>query len=277
MVIVGLILLGLCFGSFINALVWRVYMQSKKENIKSKKELEKYSITKGRSMCTHCGHALSSKDLVPVFSWLFLGGKCRYCHKKIEDSPVIEVVMSLLFVGSYIFWHNELSGLEIVSFGLWLAILTGLMALVVYDFRWMILPNKIVFKLYALTALFVILEILKDISPSVLLSILLSIVIGGGLFYLLFQISKGKWIGGGDVKLGFLLGALCLHPANSFLMLFLASVLGVLYIVPRMPSGKVKKNTRIPFGPFLIFATIIVVLFGNQIIDWYLSKVLMLY
>lgn len=270
-----MVLLGLCFGSFINALVWRVYMQSKTG---SKAKQGKYSITKGRSMCVDCGHTLNTLDLIPVFGWVYLKGKCRYCHKKISlQYPVVEIITAILFLTSYIFWPYEFSNYGILIFVVWLALLVGMVALVIYDFRWMILPNKIVFKLYGLATIFVVLILVKNFSLENLLNILLSVAIGGGLFYLLFQVSKGKWIGGGDVKLGFVLGALCLKPGNAFLMLFLASLMGVLYIVPGMAIGKVKRTTRIPFGPFLIAGTIVVVLFGEQIIEWYLSKVLMLY
>src|SRR5690606_2157613 len=104
MIIIFLAILGLCVGSFVNALVWRLRMQ---ESSGKKKSDRKMSISRGRSMCPHCRHELSAVDLVPVFSWLFLGGKCRYCRKPISKQyPLVELVTSILFIASYVFWPD---------------------------------------------------------------------------------------------------------------------------------------------------------------------------
>lgn len=270
MIIVFLAVLGLMFGSFVNALVWRLHKQSK-----SKKPTEKYSITKGRSMCVDCGHTLGAKDLVPVFSWLYLKGKCRYCKKPISwQYPAVELLTAVVFVASYIFWPADFNLVEYLILALWLACTVGFMALIIYDIRWMLLPNKIVFPLYFVALAVLVLRFIQNPELSIILGTLAGILVGGGIFYILFQVSKGKWIGGGDVKLGFLLGALAGTAQYSFLLLFMASVLGVLFILPSLLTGKLKKSTRIPFGPFLITGCIIVVLFGNRIITWYLDKVL---
>src|SRR5882762_114793 len=106
MIIVVLAILGLCFGSFVNAAVWRIYAQ---EQVKSKKlQVKKstnLSIVNGRSVCPHCEHELAAKDLMPVFSWLSLGGKCRYCKKPISRQyPLVELLTAVLFVFSYLYW-----------------------------------------------------------------------------------------------------------------------------------------------------------------------------
>lgn len=272
MIIAILILLGLCFGSFVNAFVWRLHEQHKpkKQRKAGDKEL---SITKGRSMCVHCGHTLQTLDLIPVLSWLSLAGKCRYCKKSISPQyPLVELGTAALFVGSYFFWPNRLAGWENAAFALWLVCLTGFMALIIYDLRWMLLPNKIVFSLYGVAGLFIIAKLLSEKSPGPVLSALAGVLIGGGIFYLLFTISKGKWIGGGDVKLGFLLGALVGGPANALLVLFLASLLGSALALPLVAAGRAKRTTRIPFGPFLIIAAIIVQLFGSALTAWYVKN-----
>ena len=112
MIIVLLVVLGLCLGSFVNALIWRLHEQATATGKKKpdKKYLARLSITKGRSMCSRCHHELAVKDLIPVFSWLSLGGKCRYCRKPIADNPLIEICMPLLFVASYIWWPVALAG-----------------------------------------------------------------------------------------------------------------------------------------------------------------------
>lgn len=271
MVVAVLVLLGLCWGSFVNAFVWRLYQQSLPKS-KRKHKNKDLSISSGRSICINCGHKLSWQDLVPVFSWLSLKGKCRYCSKSISwQYPLVEILTAVLFVGSYIFWPTEIAGLEIAVFALWLVSLVSFMALVVYDLRWMLLPNKIVFPMYGVAVAFVILRSLESQSFDPLLSSLWGVLIGGGIFYALFQVSRGSWIGGGDVKLGFLLGALVGGPAASFLLLFLASLLGTLTVIPLLAFKKAKRQTRIPFGPFLIASAIIVQLFGSKIIDAYLS------
>lgn len=288
--IITLILLGLCFGSFVNALVWRLYMQSEEETESSKQASEKkkpkkprsselkarYSILHGRSMCVHCKHELGALDLIPVFSWLYLRGKCRYCHKLISwQYPLVEISTAVLFVVSYIYWPYVFDGISsYAAFLLWLVMLTGFMALIVYDIRWMLLPNQIVFFLYTVVALYSAILFTESPSVSFLMDIVMGIAIGGGLFYLLFQFSKGKWIGGGDVKLGFLLGALAASPAKALLLLFIASLLGSIYALPMLFAKKAGRQSRIPFGPFLIVGAIIVVLFGTDILDAYYSLTL---
>jgi prepilin signal peptidase PulO-like enzyme (type II secretory pathway) len=106
MIIAVLVVLGLCFGSFANALVWRVHEQAGQAAKKKpdKKYLKQLSVAKGRSMCPNCKHELVAKDLIPVLSWLALGGKCRYCAKPISiQYPLVEVALASLFVVSYLY------------------------------------------------------------------------------------------------------------------------------------------------------------------------------
>lgn len=278
MIIVALLVLGLCFGSFVNALVWRMHEQSKPK-AKRKASDSKLSLAKGRSMCVHCGHELGASDLVPVLSWLSLRGKCRYCKKPISwQYPIVELITALLFIISYLYWPDfqdfqggtlEIAG--VVGFVVWLICLVGFMALIVYDLRWMLLPNKIIFPLLGLAGAGAVTNSALSGSIEPLVSSVAGMAVGGGLFYILFQLSSGKWIGGGDVKLGFLLGLLLGAPSLSFLMLFIASLLGSLVSIPLLISKKVGPKTRIPFGPFLISSAIIVQLFGEHIISWYLD------
>lgn len=269
MVIAGLILLGLCIGSFINALVWRLHMQAQKKTRANKDS--SYSIARGRSMCPHCKHVLSVKDLVPVFSWLALHGKCRYCDKPISSQyPLVEAMTAVLFVFLYVFWPYELISIEsILYFVFWLIFLSGFIALTIYDIKYLILPNKIIFPLLTLAIAAVVIRFILTTNYDLLISTTTGAAVGGGIFYALFQVSKGAWIGGGDVKLGFLLGALIGGIAPAFLMLFLASLMGTVYSVPQMLAKKVGPKSKIPFGPFLIASAIIVQLFGASLIDWY--------
>jgi prepilin signal peptidase PulO-like enzyme (type II secretory pathway) len=277
MIITILILLGLCFGSFVNALVWRLYEQDlpKKKRVANDKEL---SITKGRSMCPHCQHTLAWYDLLPVVSWLSLQGKCRYCHKPISwQYPLVETSTALLFVCSYLWWPLDLDRQGIWLLAVWLLSLVALVALTIYDIRWMLLPNRIVFPLIAIATIGVLGNtILSNHGLHVLLRALGGLAVAGGIFYVLFQVSNGKWIGGGDVKIGFALGLLLGGPIEAFLMLFLASLLGLVVSLPALFTKKTQLSGKIPFGPFLIAATIITVLFGSSLIDWYTQTFLYL-
>ena len=266
-------LLGLVFGSFVNALVWRLHeqdeLQSKKSAKNSKADLQKLSIWRGRSMCAHCHHQLAAKDLVPVASWLWLRGKCRYCGHKIEDSPVIELATALLFMISYLFWPTDLHGLGLMQFCFWLAFLVGFVALAVYDLKWFLLPDRVMFPLIGLASV----EVLATLfffhgGWQVLWASVWGVLIASGLFFVLYQVSRGEWIGGGDVKLGVVLGILVGGPMRSLLLLFVASLLGTLVSLPLLATGKANKRTLIPFGPFLLAAAVIVVLFSSHFINW---------
>ncbi len=271
MIIVALLILGLCVGSFINALVWRLHAQSKK-----KKPSKKLSIMTGRSMCPDCKHQLASRDLVPVISWLSLKGKCRYCQKPISRQyPLVELLTALIFSSLYILWPVTVGNKEILEFGLWLVFIGGFIALSVYDFKWMLLPDRIVYPLLGLGIAQALLRaFVWGEGAGAIENAVWGVAIGGGIFYLIFQVSKGKWIGGGDVKLGFLLGLLVGGPGQALLMLFMASLIGTLTVLPLLASRRVNRNTRIPFGPFLMLATVIVRLYGPRLIDWYTTNFL---
>jgi prepilin signal peptidase PulO-like enzyme (type II secretory pathway) len=269
MIIAVLVIFGLCLGSFVNALTWRLHEQEKK-NIK-KEFHNKLSIINGRSMCPNCRHKLAAYDLIPVLSWLILRGKCRYCSQSISiQYPAIELLMGFLFVASYFWWPLVLSGSQIVIFILWLLLLIGFAALLIYDLRWYILPNRILYPLAFIASIQAIINITLANKPLILiLNYVFSVIVGGGIFYVIFQISGGKWIGGGDVKLGLLLGLVAGTAGRSILFIFLASVLGSLVSIPLLVSKRLKPNSRIPFGPFLITSVIIVQLFGSNILNWY--------
>lgn len=279
MVFIVLVGLGLILGSFVNAVVWRVYEQDKISEKKrpskaDRQRLQRLSIAKGRSMCLSCGHELSAIDLIPVASWLWLRGKCRYCQARIPDTPVAELLVPALLVVSYVFWPLQLStGLDWLIFGLWGVTIVGFVALTLYDLRWYLLPNRIVFPLMVVALLFrfaLTLQANFD-KVGVFAGGFWGVLILSGLFYALFVISKEQWIGGGDVKLAVVLGLLAGGPLVALLLLFIASISGTLAAVPLLVRGKSIRHMRIPFGPFLILATIVTVLFGQGIIDWYIG------
>jgi prepilin signal peptidase PulO-like enzyme (type II secretory pathway) len=274
MIVAAIAILGLLTGSFVNALVWRLHEQeegSSKPKKHKTPDADKLSIVHGRSMCPHCEHTLGFWDLLPVFSWLALHGRCRYCNKPISwQYPLVELMTAGLFAVSYLSWPLAFDVQGKILLVFWLISLIGLVALVIYDLKWYLLPNRIVFPLLALA----ILKCLYQLAVSTdrmgtLLDICFSVLIAGGLFYGLFVISKEKWIGGGDVKLGLLLGLILASPMSSFMMLFGSSLLGTLVSLPLLITSKVKRDSHIPYGPFLIAAAYIVMLYGPGLVNWY--------
>jgi leader peptidase (prepilin peptidase)/N-methyltransferase len=284
MSIVILVLSGLIFGSFVNALTWRLHEQEgfrdKRQEIRDKKgsakalkaldsKLKALSMLTGRSMCSNCGHELAAKDLVPLGSWLWLKGKCRYCGVKIQDNPWVEVTTAILFVVSYLWWPLALHGVGLFQFIVWLGFVVAFVALTVYDLRWFLLPNRIVFPLIGLAALEVAIVAITKQDGRFALDAVLGAVTLSGIFYVLFQVSGGAWIGGGDVKLALVLGLLAGTAVQSLLLLFISSVIGTIFSIPQLLKGKSGLKSKVPYGPFLLLATGVVVLFGTRIIDWY--------
>ncbi len=258
MIVLLLSVCGLVFGSFINALVWRLH---KHRNWVSE-----------RSECPHCHHVLAPLDLIPVFSWLLLRGKCRYCRKPIPDSPLVELAVPALFVLSYAYWPSPLSGQGLFDFVCWLLFIIGFVALAVYDIRWFLLPDVIVYPLVALAAFQVVGDwLLYHHDWHLLFGPLIGVAIISGLFYLLFYLSAGKWIGFGDVKLGIVLGLLAGGALKALLVLLAASSLGTLIALPLLLQGKATRKTHLPFGPLLLAGMVIIALWGDHIISWYMG------
>ncbi|PID32153.1 hypothetical protein CR970_02115, partial [Candidatus Saccharibacteria bacterium] len=173
------------------------------------------------------------------------------------------------------FWPLAVQGWAVVDFGLWLVAVVVMMALAVYDLRWMLLPNKLVGILAGVAGVRAVVVLLygpTEALGSGLIGLVGAVLVLGGLFYVLFQISAGRWIGGGDVKLGAVLGMLVLTPLGATMALFAASLLGTIYSVPGMVRGGLGRTSRIPFGPFLIMGTFMVVLFGQAVVDWYIGR-----
>lgn len=282
LIIIGLFLLGLIFGSFVNAWVWRLGKQLDANGDPKKltnAQKQQYSITKGRSMCPSCKHQLAPKDLVPLFSWLSLRGKCRYCKAKISKQyPLVELVMAVMFVASYIFWPINLQGASLVIFIGFIATLVPLFVLALYDYKHFILPDKVLIVgiiIYSVF-LFIYAVALMDfyiIGMSVLAGILYFAIFLSIFIASIVAQKKGytnkDWLGLGDVKLVFLLGLIIGKPTLVILGMFLASMLGFLVNLPSLISKKETFGSQIPFGPYLIAGAIITIWFGQIVLNWY--------
>jgi prepilin signal peptidase PulO-like enzyme (type II secretory pathway) len=181
----------------------------------------------------------------------------------------------VLFVVSYTAWPHDFGQTWVViGFITWLIALVGLVALAIYDAKHLLLPNRILFPLIYITLASLALQFVLGRPLSDIGHIFAAIAVAAGVFWGIYQLSGGKWIGGGDVKLGILAGLLLATPMQAFLYLFTASVLGLVYSLPLILTKRLTKASRVPFGPFLIAAIIIVMLWGESLINWYLGSVL---
>lgn len=282
MVVLGL--LGLVLGSFAGAQVWRLRARQlawdtlHKEPVdtgeyKRLKPLADVGLKRDRSRCLSCGHVLEPKDLIPLVSWLVTRGKCRYCGVSIGFfEPLIELGVALFFALSYIFWPEPLQGLEIIQFALWLAGGVGLAILFAYDLKWFLLPDAVNFTVVGIGVASVGVAAAMASDPvSVLLDAAGAVAVLSGIYLALYLVSRGAWVGFGDVKLGLGLGLLLGQWQLALLALFLANLIGSLVVAPGMISGKITRTSKVPFGPFLILGFFIAGIFGSAILGWYFS------
>lgn len=278
-----LFIFGVSIGSFLNVVIYRF---EKGEGIVFKK-----------SHCVNCGKNITWHDLFPVISFFVLRGKCRYCGQKISwQHPLIEILTGLIFVAIYFLWQKGvgmtaqswISVFEIKSnckavfdFGCYLiyanliyffVVFSALWTIFIYDLKHYIIPNRIIYPLIALALAFNIFSsyfsFLSGVDFS--LSLVYAILVGAGLFFFMILISKGEWMGMGDVKLAFFM-ALILSWPNILIALFSAFWLGTLVSLPLLVMKKRGLKSQIPFGPFLIIGTVIAFFWGERIVRWYIS------
>jgi leader peptidase (prepilin peptidase) / N-methyltransferase len=245
-----IVITGLIIGSFLNVVALRIP--------------EGESVVYPPSHCPHCQHQLHARDLVPVFSFLWLRGKCRYCLAKISwQYPLGELFTAGLFAVTYL-----VLGLQAeLAIGLVFAALV--VAVTLADLRTMLIPDKI---LLAAMVLLVPLRIWQH--PLGWGSYLWGMFIGGGIILALILWSywwlKKEGMGMGDMKLMLVVGWV-VGIQNTLLTLFLASfvggLIGVLLIVTKLR----KREEYIPFGPFLALGAWVSYLWGDQMIEWYLN------
>lgn len=249
--------LGLVVGSFLNVVINRLRL---KETLG------------GRSHCPHCKHELGALDLVPLFSFLFLGGKCRYCGKSISwQYPAVEALTGLVFALAWI----KVQTPSVDLFFLW--ILAAFMIMIaVYDFKHQLILDKVVFPGIAVTLLYVL---FKDFSSGCGISLqcatisgLLGMAIVAGFFYLQHLVSGGRWIGFGDVKFGLLLGLVSGFPLCIFL-LFISYMAGAVVGVYLIATGRKKASSKLAFGTFLALGSIVTLLYGQTAFNWYLDLI----
>lgn len=281
---VFIFILGAAIGSFLNVLIYRLESFDKLETGDSerrKAKSEKYKIIKSifwsRSFCPRCGHQIRWYDNIPLLSFLILRGKCRDCQGRISwQYPLVEAATGILFIAIFNFKLLILKEFLISNFQLadWVilaylfAVFSGLFAILVYDFKHYIIPNKILYPLIILASGFGVFNVFQ-FSIFKFQEFILSLLIP--LFFLsLIIISRGRWMGLGDVKLAVFM-ALFLGWPNILVAVFGAFWLGTIVSLPLLFLGKKGFKSQIPFGPFLIIGTFIAFFWGEGIISWYLG------
>lgn len=253
--------LGLCLGSFVNMLVYRTAVKYKLIKLGRDKSR---SYNKNRSFCDFCGKQLHWYENIPVISWVLQNGKSKCCHKKLSLLyPIVELVTGILMI--YIFnKFNLLSGrfslsIEIIQLFWLIIVITLLVFLTVFDFKYLILPDFAVITLIIISFFGVVFD-----EPNIV-PYLISAIAASGFFLFLYLITKKRGIGFGDVKLAIFMGLFLGWP-KIIVAIYIAFVVGAVVGVVGIGLKKVTKKSKIAFGPFLILGTIISWFWGEQIL-----------
>jgi leader peptidase (prepilin peptidase)/N-methyltransferase len=233
---------GLMFGSFTNVIIARIPVGE--------------SIVSPPSHCPHCNKQLRTVDLVPVFSYLFLQGRCHYCQQRISVRyPLVEALCAILFLGVYLRWGLSMTTLSGFIFSV------ILLAAAFIDIDHGIIPDR-------LTYPGILLGLLLSFWTLGFLPALWGVLAFGGLMLAIAVISGG--MGGGDVKLAAAIGAFT-GITGSAVTLLMASLLGAIFGLGVMAVNKTGRKTPIKFGPFLALSAYTAYLFADNIVFWYLG------
>lgn len=246
--------LGSVIGSFLNVCIYRV-----PRNL---------SIISPSSRCPSCNMPIKPYDNVPFLSYVLLGGKCRVCKAGISFRyPLVELINAVLYVFvAYRFgfaWHTFIYAIFCSS----------LVVITFIDLDFQIIPDVITLPgiLVGIVAgsLFVPDPFMRHSLLGFKASAL-GLLAGGGLFYAIAVISKGG-MGGGDIKMMAMVGAL-MGWKSVLLTVFLGSFTGAVFGIFLMITRGKGRKTKIPFGPFLAFGTVITLFYGQEIFSWYFYR-----
>lgn len=227
-------IIGLCVGSFFNVILFRLD--------------RKKGIMTGRSECQNCHQQLRWHDLIPLISYLYLRGNCRYCRSEISMVyPLIELATGLIFVVFFIVAGPMIGLKEVIS----LSIILLFFLLIFFDALYLILPDKIVFTAIGASFFFGAFFDRLNLGNLTLTGFLF------GLFFgIIYLVSRGQWMGFGDVKLVVAIGLVLGYPLGLFAIV-LAVWVAALWGIFLMLFKKADLKTALPFGSFLSASTII--------------------
>ncbi len=254
-----LFILGLQLGSFINAFKYRLHIGQ--------------SVWRGRSYCPHCHHLLSGWDLIPVVSFLMLGGRCRYCRQPIGwHYPIVEIVAGVLLV---LIWGFTADLFLAIFYSI---VFLALLAVAEYDLKHYLISDKVLAFCLVISLSFLINQSLAANNffvwpDSIFLSGLMAALASGLFLGAIHLLTRGRGMGFGDVKLVFIIGLIVGWP-SIILAVFLSFLIGAIIGLILVASKKKRMKEVIPFGPFLVLGGLITALWGSQIINWYLSLIL---
>lgn len=245
---------GTVIGSFLNVCIFRIP--------------EKESVSYPASHCMACGHPLGFLDLIPILSYLFGGGRCRYCHRPISPQYIIiETITGALYGAVYLLFGISAHAMLLILFFSVLLVVAGI------DLHHMYIPDGAVLLLLAVAGGDLVLKLVAGhfsiafVCAAFLLSgILLFICIIG------FLVFRKEAMGMGDVKLVFPIGLL-LGIRNGLMCLYFSFIIGAAVSIGLLFLNKKKFGSQIPFGPYIVAASIIVLLFGDVIWNAYLGYV----
>ena len=240
--------MGLCIGSFLNVCIYRLPLSK--------------SIIHPGSMCSNCGTPIAYYDNIPVLSYLWLKGRCRQCRTKIPlRYPMVELLAGLLALGTYLRFGQPIESLVYFLFFAVLVVVTFI------DLDHRIIPDIIT--LPGIPICFAASFALSEITYK---ESLLGIVIGGGSLFLVAWtysiITKKEGMGGGDIKLLAMMGAIVGWKGVLF-TIFVASLAGTLAGLAVMLQTRKDMKLAVPFGPFLSIGCIAYIFFGTPLIAWY--------
>jgi len=262
---ISFFILGLVVGSFLNSVIYRIH--------------KKESIFFPRSHCPCCNYKLTWKDLIPVLSFLILRGKCRHCKKPISfQYPLVELSTGFLFLLIFNFQPSFFNQFLIFNFQnfiflIYLLIISCFLIVVfVYDLKHYIIPDKIVYPAILVSGIWYLVSgiFFGLYTNHQILNLIYSCLGASLFFFLIWFLSRGKWIGFGDVKLVFFMGLFLGFP-NILVALFLAFLIGAIIGLGFIFFKKKDLSSEIPFGPFLVTGTFIALFFGRELINWYLN------
>lgn len=249
---VCIFIVGSCIGSFLNVLIYRIPIGM--------------DFKKGSSICTTCKHPLKWYDLFPFFSWIFLGGKCRYCKAKISAIyPIVEGITGALFVLAYAYGCNFNFTLTLLGY---CVICSALVVTFCIDYKHMFIPDSMWITIFIGGIIIYVDNIIHSgFDKNELISRLVGTVLVSGLFLLITFIKKDS-VGGGDIKLmaaaGFALGW-----KNVLLALIVAGFAGTFYLLITNSLKKSDMKKEVPFGPHLAIGIAVALFFGDALLKWY--------
>jgi leader peptidase (prepilin peptidase) / N-methyltransferase len=245
---VFILVMGAVMGSFLNVCIYRIPLNE--------------SILYPGSHCSNCKAKLKIKDLIPVFSWIFLRGKCRYCRKMIGKDPIIIETVTMILI----YWLYYVFGLTAI-FGEGILFVGFLFCIAMIDYFHGCILNRMLLPMACL-GIFINLFLFGRACSDLLYGFILG---GGSLMFLLFCTKGG--MGGGDIKFAAVLG-LWLGWQDILLVLFLAFLAGGVFSAIVLSFGIKERTDMVPFGPFLSSAAYISFLYGSQTIEFYREMIL---